>query len=62
MVAQFEKLKRIGLIGKRCSAKFIDQRGNFLTREEAWIVAEKANQIIRREWVQMVLSFCENLY
>lgn len=27
---------------------FIDNRGNFLTRQEAWKVAEAAGQIIRR--------------
>lgn len=27
---------------------FIDQHGNFYTREEAWKIAEENNQIIRR--------------
>ena len=41
---------------------FIDQRGNFLTREEAWIVAEKAGQIIRRVGGDGTKLFSENLY
>lgn len=27
---------------------FIDNQGNFFNRKEAWIIAEKANQIYRR--------------
>ncbi len=31
-----------------CDQGFIDQRGNFLTREEAWVIAEKNGQIIKK--------------
>ena len=41
---------------------FVDERGNFLTREEAWIVAEKAGQIIRRVGGDGTKLFSENLY
>lgn len=46
---------------------FIDQHGVFLTREEAWIIAEKAGQIIRRVGGDMSPEgvgklFSENLY
>lgn len=41
---------------------FIDQRGNFLTREEAWIVAETAGQIIQRVGGDEKKLFSENLY
>lgn len=40
---------------------FIDQRGNFLTREEAWIIAVNNNQIIRHLSSSGVL-YSENLY
>jgi hypothetical protein len=46
---------------------FIDNRGQFLTREEAWLVAETAGQIIRRVGGDMSEDgvgklFSENLY
>jgi hypothetical protein len=41
---------------------FVDQRGNFLTREEAWIIAEKVGQIIRRVGGDGVRLYSENLY
>ena len=41
---------------------FIDQRGNFLTREEAWIVAEASGQIIRRVGGDGKKLYSENLY
>lgn len=46
---------------------FINQHGEFLTREEAWIVAEDAGQIIRRVGGDMSPDgvgklFSENLY
>lgn len=41
---------------------FVDQRGVFLTREEAWIVAEAAGQIIRRVDGDGIELFSENLY
>lgn len=41
---------------------FIDQHGAFLSREEAWLVAEAAGQIIRRVGGDGVRLFSENLY
>lgn len=40
---------------------FVDQFGNFLTREEAWITAEKNGQIIRTVSSPGIL-YSENLY
>lgn len=44
---------------------FIDQRGEFLNRQEAWKVAEAAGQIIRRCGVDTANGgtlYSENLY
>ena len=45
---------------------FIDQRCNFLTREEAYVIAKEAQQIVRRCGGDMVDGkgrlFSENLY
>jgi hypothetical protein len=41
---------------------FIDNKGNFLTREEAWVVARDAEQIIRRVGGDGTKLFSENLY
>lgn len=46
---------------------FVDNNREFLTREEAWLVAEKANQIIKRVGGDMNAEgvgklFSENLY
>lgn len=41
---------------------FVDQYGTFLTREEAWSIAEKAGQIVRRCGGDGVKLFSENLY
>lgn len=41
---------------------FVDQFGTFYTREEAWIIAEKNNQIIRRVGGDGVKLYSENLY
>ncbi len=44
---------------------FIDQRGEFLTRREAWAVAEAAGQIVRRVGGDTIGGgnlFSENLY
>ena len=44
---------------------FVDNRGKFLTRTEAWKVAEKANQIIRRvggDTANGGTLYSENLY
>ncbi len=55
----------VQLLPKGCYEKeqgFIDQFGNFLTREEAFVVATKANQIIRRVGGDDGKLFSENLY
>ena len=39
---------------------FIDQFGNFLTREEAWVVAVNAKQIIRFVGSQTHYDLCRN--
>lgn len=41
---------------------FIDQHGHFLTREEAWVIAEEAGQIIRRVGGDGQRLYSENLY
>lgn len=41
---------------------FVDQRGNFLTREQAYLVAKAAGQIIRRCGGDEGTLFSENLY
>jgi hypothetical protein len=40
---------------------FVDNKGNFLTRKEALLIAEKENQIIRRCGGDVEL-YSENLY
>jgi len=46
---------------RRSDQGFIDQFGNYHTREEAWIIAEKNGQIIRNVSKAGVL-YSENLY
>ena len=41
---------------------FVDQFGNFLTREEAHVIAVKQNQIIRRCGGDETRLYSENLY
>jgi hypothetical protein len=44
---------------------FVDQKGNFLSRTEAWQVAQTANQIIRRvggDTANGGTLYSENLY
>ena len=41
---------------------FIDNQGNFLSREEAWVVANEAGQIRRRVGGDDGRLFSENLY
>ena len=41
---------------------FIDNKGKFLTREEAFVVAEREGQIIRRVGVDEDWLFSEDLY
>lgn len=44
-----------------CEQGFLDNRGSFLTRQEAWIIANDAGQIIRKVSNDGEL-FSENLY
>jgi hypothetical protein len=46
----------------RAEQGFVDQRGEYLTREEAFEVASKAGQIIRRCGGDEGRLFSENLY
>ena len=48
-------------VWKGCEQGFIDQRGRFWTREEAWGIAETNKQIRKRVGVEGTL-FSENLY
>lgn len=41
---------------------FIDQRGNFLTRQEAWVIAVEASQIVRDVPGPVGTLFSEHLY
>lgn len=41
---------------------FLDNKGIFLTREQAWLVAENAGQIVRRVGGDGKELFTENLY
>ena len=41
---------------------FIDNKGKFLTREEAWVVAEREGQIIRRVEGDEGVLYSKNLY
>lgn len=47
---------------KRAEQGFVDQYGQFLTREDAWRVAEAEGQIIRRVGGDGNQLFSENLY
>lgn len=57
-----EQAKAYGLSKGGVKQGFIDQLGAFMTREEAWLVAEAAGQITYRgNWGSGVL-YSENLY
>lgn len=57
-----QQAKAYGLRGGNEDQGFIDQWRVFMTREEAWIVAEEAGQIVYRgNWGDGVL-YSENLY
>ena len=49
-------------IAREWEQGFVDQRGEFLTREDAWKIAEAAGQIIRRVGGDGGRLFSENLY
>lgn len=46
---------------KGCDQGFIDQRGKWWTREEAWVIAETNGQIKKRVGCEGTL-YSENLY
>lgn len=47
---------------KKSEQGFIDQFGNFLTRQEAWVIANERGQIFRRCGGDEGKLFSENLY
>ncbi len=49
-------------LSKDIEEGFLDNKGNYLTREEAWIIAENAGQIRRRVGGDGKKLFSENLY
>lgn len=55
-------IEMLGLEEADWEQGFIDQHGEFLTREEAWVVAEAAGQIIRRVGGDGKRLYSENLY
>lgn len=61
MVRQMELIKE-AYSGANVVQGFIDQHGEFLTREEAWKVATEAGQIVRRVGGDDGRLFSENLY
>ena len=63
MHATIKALKAAGVnVDKDCEQGFIDQFGNFYTREEAWDIALANNQIIRRVGGDGCKLYSENLY
>jgi len=62
-VRHWDRLMREQTAGKDSWEQgFVDNAGSFLTREEAWEVAEKAGQIVRRVGGDGHELFSENLY
>lgn len=53
---------RLSWKGDHIIQGFLDNKGAFLTREEAWVVADAAKQIIRRVGGDNQKLFSENLY
>lgn len=67
MNQQIERLKKLGVDCRPADGHqgFVDQYKNFLTREQAWKIAEKNGQIIRRiggDTLNGGHLFSENLY
>lgn len=62
MRGQLMALDGLGMTDEWDEQGFIDQRGNFLTREEAFAVASAAGQIMRRCGGDDGRLFSENLY
>lgn len=61
MRATMQRLYGSGYHLKVDEQGFVDQRGQFLTREQAWLIA-KANNQIRREVSEPGTLYSENLY
>lgn len=57
-----KQLKLLATKPRKWEQGFIDQQGVFLTREEAWVVATAAGQIIRRVGGDEGCLYSENLY
>jgi hypothetical protein len=57
-----EHAKLLEVKGGREEQGFIDQGQVFMTREEAWVVANAANQIVRRVGGDEGCLYSENLY
>lgn len=58
-----EAIRSAGLQGTKWEQGFIDQWGEFMSREEAWKVAELAGQILRRVGGDSKgVLYSENLY
>jgi hypothetical protein len=57
-----QRIFRSGKDWSKAEQGFYDNKGEFLTREEAWIVAEKSNQIIRRVGGDGKRLFSENCW
>ena len=65
MVEQIQRVGRDQDAFRTAKQGFVDQRGEFLTRTEAWVVAQAAGQIIRRVGGDTLNGgnlFSENLY
>lgn len=56
-----KQIDRCGLTTRNSEQGFIDQWGNFLSREDAWIVAERQQQI-RKQTGQHGTLYSEDLY
>lgn len=68
-VRHFDKLMHMQIVNsivrlnwEESEQGFVNQRGKFLTREQAWIVAEKAGQIAYRCGGDGKRLYSENLY
>ena len=60
-----EQARRIGYSEKSngvCEQGFLDNHQSFVTREEAWVIANEAGQIIRRCGGDEGCLYSENLY
>lgn len=51
-----------GHVWDRADQGFVDQFGNWLSREEAWAVAHAAGQVVRRVGGDGERLYSENLY